>query len=92
MTAEFLVFTTSRFDRELKKLFAHHPELPEHYRDVLAVLKQDPITVHGAISSRNSTARRPMMANTASGRDRFRFRYDILGHSVYELPELSPFK
>src|ERR1019366_211562 len=32
MTAEFLVFTTSHFDRELKKLVAYHPELPEHYR------------------------------------------------------------
>jgi hypothetical protein len=29
MTAEFIVFTTSRFDRELKKLVAQHPELPE---------------------------------------------------------------
>ena len=42
MTAEFLVFTTSRFDRELKKLVAHHPELPEHYRSIVAALKQDP--------------------------------------------------
>jgi hypothetical protein len=41
MTAEFLVLTTGRFDRELKKLIASHPELPEHYRGIFAVLKQD---------------------------------------------------
>jgi len=29
MTTEFLVTTTSRFDRELKKLEARHPELAE---------------------------------------------------------------
>ena len=41
MTAEFLVFTTSHFDRELKKLVAYHPELPEHYRAIVAALKED---------------------------------------------------
>ena len=41
MTAEFLVFTTSHFDRELKKLVAYHPELPEHYRGIVAALKED---------------------------------------------------
>jgi len=68
MSAEFRVLTTSRFDRELKKLVARHPELPEHYRGIFGVLKQDPITPVGAIQSRNSTACRRMMANTASGR------------------------
>jgi mRNA-degrading endonuclease YafQ of YafQ-DinJ toxin-antitoxin module len=39
---EFPVLATSRFDRDLKKLAAQHGELLEHYRGVLAALKQDP--------------------------------------------------
>jgi len=42
MTAVYLVLTTSRFDRELKKLVACHPALPEHYGDIVAALKEDP--------------------------------------------------
>ena len=42
MTAEFSVLTTSRFDRELRKLAAYHPELPDHYTRIVAALKQDP--------------------------------------------------
>jgi hypothetical protein len=42
MNVDFLVLTTSRFDRELKKLVAHHPELPEHYRQIVVALKVDP--------------------------------------------------
>jgi mRNA-degrading endonuclease RelE of RelBE toxin-antitoxin system len=83
MTAEFLVFTTSRFDRELKKLVAHHPELPEHYRDVLAALKQDPYN-----GSRRYLIKKlqGVQANDGQYRiraGRFRFRYDIDGQSVY---------
>src|ERR1039457_6427522 len=69
MTAEFLVFTTSHFDRELKKLVAYHPELPEHYRGIVAALKEDLYnkTEAAGISSRNSRACRTMAANTVSG-------------------------
>jgi hypothetical protein len=42
MNVDFLVLTTSRFDREMKKLVAHHPELPEHYRQIVVALKVDP--------------------------------------------------
>jgi hypothetical protein len=71
MTAEFIVFTTSRFDRELKKLVAHHPELPEHYRSIVDALRQDPITAAAGISSRNSRAYSRVTANTVSGRVAF---------------------
>jgi mRNA-degrading endonuclease RelE of RelBE toxin-antitoxin system len=83
MNAEFLVLTTSRFDRELKKLVAQHPELPEHYRSILAALKQDPF---------NNTRRYPIKKLQGVQADdgqyrirsgRFRFRYDIEGQSVY---------
>jgi mRNA-degrading endonuclease RelE of RelBE toxin-antitoxin system len=83
MTVEFRVLATSRFERELRKLVAHHPDLPEHYRDILAALKQDPY---------NRSRRYPIKKlqgvqaddgqyRTRSGR--FRFRYDITGQSVY---------
>ena len=42
MTSEFLVTTTSRFDRELKKLAAKHSGLPEMFRQVIGILKADP--------------------------------------------------
>ena len=42
MTSEFLVFTTGRFDRELKKLAASQPDLLEHYGAILDSLKSDP--------------------------------------------------
>jgi mRNA-degrading endonuclease RelE of RelBE toxin-antitoxin system len=83
MTAEFLVLTTSRFDRELKKLVAHHPELPEHYRSIIAALKQDPYN-----SSRRYLIKKLQGVQADDGQyrirsGRFRFRYDIDGQSVY---------
>ena len=42
MNREFLVYTTSRFERELKKLAAHHPDLGGAYRRVIEVLRIDP--------------------------------------------------
>jgi hypothetical protein len=39
MTTDFLVIATSQFERQLKKLAARHPELPELYRQAIAVLK-----------------------------------------------------
>ena len=83
MSAEFRVLTTSRFDRELKKLVARHPELPEHYRGIFGVLKQDPY---------NTSRRHPIKKLHGVQADdgqyrvragRFRFRYDIDGQSVY---------
>jgi mRNA-degrading endonuclease RelE of RelBE toxin-antitoxin system len=83
MTAEFLVLTTSRFDRELKKLAARHQELPEHYRDVVAALKQDPYN-----RSRRYLIKKLQGLQADDGQyrirsGRFRFRYDIEGESVY---------
>jgi mRNA-degrading endonuclease RelE of RelBE toxin-antitoxin system len=82
MTAESLVFTTSRFDRELKKLVSRHPELPEHYRGILAVLKQDPYN-----SSRRYLIKKLQGVQAYDGQyrirsGRFRFRYDIDAQSV----------
>jgi mRNA-degrading endonuclease RelE of RelBE toxin-antitoxin system len=83
MTAEFLVLTTSRFDRELKKLVAHHAELPEHYRGIVAALRQDPYnrSRHYLIKKLQGVQADDGQYRIRSGR--FRFRYDIEGQSVY---------
>ena len=83
MTVEFLVLATSHFDRELKKLVARHPELPEHYRGIVLALKQDPYN-----RSRRSLIKKLQGVQADEGQyrirsGRFRFRYDIEGQSVY---------
>ena len=83
MIVEFSVLTTSRFDRELKKLVAYHPELPDHYARIVAALKQDPYN-----RSRRYPIKKLQSVQAGDGQyrirsDRFRFRYDIDGQSVY---------
>jgi mRNA-degrading endonuclease RelE of RelBE toxin-antitoxin system len=77
MSAEFLVTTTSRFDRDLKKLAAKHGGTADLFQLVLQTLKEDPY---------NRSRRHPIkkLEAVASGDaqyrirvNRFRFRYDI---------------
>ena len=42
MTAGFLVTTTSRFDRELRKLVSKHDSLSEVFKSVIETLEADP--------------------------------------------------
>jgi mRNA-degrading endonuclease YafQ of YafQ-DinJ toxin-antitoxin module len=42
MNAGFLVATTSRFDRELKKLTAKHPGVVDVFGKAIKILKADP--------------------------------------------------
>jgi len=81
--ADFKVFVTSRFERELKKLNASHPDLSEQYAEVVGILQIDPY---------NHTRRHPIkkLEAVAEGqgqyrirRGRFRFRYDIDRQEVY---------
>jgi mRNA-degrading endonuclease RelE of RelBE toxin-antitoxin system len=83
MTPEFAVFTTRRFDRELKKLLDSHPELVEHYEDILTGLKADPYnrSRRYAIKKLQGVPEREGQYRIRSGR--FRFRYDIEGQTVY---------
>ncbi|MGA2737634.1 MAG: hypothetical protein ABSG65_09300 [Bryobacteraceae bacterium] len=79
---EFLVLTVSRFDRELKKLAAQHSELPEYYREIIAILQQDPYN-----RSRRYLIKKLQGVQADDGQyrirsGRFRFRYDIQGQSV----------
>lgn len=82
MIVGFLVATTRRFDRELKKLASKHDSLPEIFRSVFETLKSDPynrgrqypIKKLEAVSAKDGQYR------IRSGR--FRFRYDIEGQTV----------
>jgi mRNA-degrading endonuclease RelE of RelBE toxin-antitoxin system len=83
MTAGFLVTTTSRFDRELKKLAAKHRELPEVFRHVIQILKADPYN-----RSRQHPIKKLEVISAGDGQyrvrsGRFRFRYDVDSQTVF---------
>ena len=82
MTAGFLVTTTNRFDRELKKLAARHDSLPEIFRSVLETLRSDPYN-----RSRQHPIKKLEAVSANDGQyrirsGRFRFRYDIERQTV----------
>jgi mRNA-degrading endonuclease RelE of RelBE toxin-antitoxin system len=83
MTSEFRIITTSRFERELKKLVAQHPGLPLLFRRVIHILKTDPLN-----RSRQHPIKKLEAVPAGEGQyrirsGRFRFRYDIDGQAVY---------
>ena len=83
MTAGFFVVTTSRFDRELKKLATQHPRLPALYQGSIGILKVDPYN-----RSRRYLIKKLHAVPAGEGQyriraGRFRFRYDIEGQMVY---------
>lgn len=83
MTAGFLVTTTSRFDREFKKLASRHDSLPENFRGVLETLRSDPYN-----RSRQHAIKKLEVVPAGDGQyrvrsGRFRFRYDIEKQTVY---------
>ena len=82
MTSGFLVTTTSRFDRELKKPAGKHPDLPELFRRVIDILKADPYS-----RSRQHPIKKVEGVHTGEGQyrirsGRFRFRYDVDSQTV----------
>ena len=83
MTSAFLVATTSRFDRELRKLAAEHPGLPGLFQRVIEILKTDPFN-----RSRQHPIKKLVAVPAGEGQyrvrsGRFRFRYDVDGQTVY---------
>lgn len=83
MTREFLVNVTHRFERELRKLLAKHPELAKVYLHVTGILKADPHnrTRQHPIRKLEAVSEGDGQYRIRSGR--FRFRYDIDGQTVY---------
>ncbi len=85
----FRVLTTSRFDREFRKLAAQHPRLREGFREIVEALAEDPYNrsgrfpikkLHGVVAGEGEYRIRA---------GRFRFRYDVEGRRVY-LKACSP--
>jgi mRNA-degrading endonuclease RelE of RelBE toxin-antitoxin system len=79
---EFFVTTTSRFDRELKKLAAKHSSLPEVFRQVIEILRADPYnrSRQNPIKKLEGCSAGEAQYRIRSGR--FRFRYDVDGQTV----------
>lgn len=83
MTPESLVVATSHFERDLKKLVGRHPEIAEHYANIIGILKADPYN-----RTRSHAIKRLEAVSAGEGQYRiraghFRFRYDIEGQVVY---------
>ena len=83
MAPPFSVYVTARFERDYRRLFKGHPELPSDYANVITVLSTDPYN-----RSRSHPLKKLEQVATGEGQyrircGRFRFRYDIDGTSVY---------
>ncbi len=82
MSAEFLVTTTSRFDRELKKLAGKYLVVPEAFRRIIEILEADPYNRgrQHPIKKLEAVAAGEGQYRIRSGR--LRFRYDVDGQTV----------
>ena len=78
MTAAFTVRPTASFKRQLKKLILRHPDLIDHYAEVLAALEEDP---HNRTRTHNIKKLDVGRYRFRSGR--WRFIYSIAGHVVF---------
>ncbi len=83
MNAAYLVITTNRFERELKKLAAQHPALSGHYRRIIDILQADPYNRSQQHPIKKLTAVPAAEGQYRIRAGRFRFRYDIAGQTVY---------
>ena len=78
----FVVRTTPHFDRLLKALAKHHPELAERFAEAIQILKADPY-------NRSRTQHIKKLEDVPAGGGqyrlalrRWRFRYDVYGQEV----------
>ena len=83
MTAPFAVFVTARFERDYRALLKGHRALGTEYATVVGVLQTDPYN-----RTREHAIRKLEQVEAGDGQyrirsGRFRFRYDIVGPSVY---------
>ena len=83
MAAPFAVFVTARFERDYRALLKSHRALATEYVAVIDVLQADPYN-----RTRAHAIRKLEQVEAGDGQyrirsGRFRFRYDIVGPSVY---------
>jgi mRNA-degrading endonuclease RelE of RelBE toxin-antitoxin system len=83
MSGAFEVLTTTRFDRELKKLARAHPTAADEYESVLAALSTDPYNRTRRFPIKKLEGVRPGDGQYRIRMRRFRFRYDIEGNVVF---------
>jgi mRNA-degrading endonuclease RelE of RelBE toxin-antitoxin system len=82
MPGRFSVRTTPRFDRQAKGLGRRNRELTARYREVVAILADDPYNHSGAHQIRKLVAVKPGEGQWRLRLGRWRFRYDIEGTEV----------
>lgn len=83
MTPPFSVQTTPHFERLLKKLKRHHPDLADRFAEVIEILKTDPHNLGRAHDIRKLEGARPGEGQYRLRFGRWRFRYDIFGQEVW---------
>jgi len=82
MKTAFVVRTTPQFERLLKKLTQHHPDLPDRFAEAIEILQTDPYN-----STRSYPIKKLQGIKAGEGQYRlrlirWRFRYDIWGREV----------
>jgi mRNA-degrading endonuclease RelE of RelBE toxin-antitoxin system len=82
VNTEFLVTTTSRFDRELKKLAVKHARLPDLFRKIVGILKTDPYNLSQRYPIKKLEAVPAGDGQYRIRSGRFRFRYDVDAQTV----------
>lgn len=83
MTPRFSVHTTPHFDRLLKKLSKHHPDLAGRYAEAIEILKADPQHLSRTHHIAKLEGIRPGEGQYRLRLGRWRFRYDIFGREVW---------
>lgn len=83
MTAQFAVRTTPKFDRLLKKLARHHPDVPDLFAQAIDILAGDPYNTSRRQTIKKLEGVRPGEGQYRLRAGRFRFRYDISGREVW---------
>lgn len=79
MTGPFVVFTTGRFDRLLKKHVHGHPELADVFAEVIAILRSDPYNRSRRHQIKKLEGVPPGEGQYRLRSGRWRFRYEIWG-------------
>jgi len=80
--APFRVLVTPRFERELRKLLRHHPDLASVYQEALALLAADPHNRAGRRWMKKLAGVKPGEGQYRLRLGRWRFRYDIFERDV----------
>ena len=82
MAGSFVVVTTPAFDRLVKGLAKHHPELPEILANAVATLGLDPLNIRRERQIRKLVGPAFGQGQYRLRVGRWRFRYDVEEHVV----------